>query len=114
MKNNLIWIIICVLFVSGCGRRHRAIENNYSGFPMHHESKQFKNTSLCKTTDDVINAKPCSMQIVVSEDFVKGYNDGLINRKLKVFGKTEDYQNGFEMGLKDKQENISRTFTVRK
>lgn len=106
--------MIGIFLISGCGRRQRSIESSYSGFPAHHHQDNFKNTSLCKTTDDVLNAKPCSMQVIVSEDFMRGYNDALTNKKIKVFGRTEDYQSGFEMGNKDKQEKVSRTFTVRK
>ena len=114
MKKYIVMIMIGILFLSGCGRRNRSVESSYSGFPIHRHQDNFNNTSLCKTTDEVLNAKPCAMKVIVSEDFLRGYNDAMANKKIKVFGKTEDYESGFEMGQKDKQENTSRTFTVRK
>ena len=115
-KMRITCFLILFLIVSGCERiRHSDIENNYSGFTLYNQEKaSFKNTSLCKTTDDVLYCKPCAIRTIVSEDFMRGYNDVMISKKIKLFGKNDDYQTGNNLGLNDKKDNVSRKFDVRK
>ena len=50
MKKFILPSLMFVILLSGCGRiRHKNVEQNYSGFPRHHEShNQFSNTSLLR------------------------------------------------------------------
>ncbi len=117
MRNTMmLFLIIAFLANSGCGRiRHRKFEGEYSGFPRNmRDENQFKNTSLCKTTDDVLYAKPCAMTTFVSESFYKGYMDGLNGKKFKLLGNTEDYQYGHQLGEKDRESGASRKFEIKR
>ena len=106
-----ILLIVVVLTLAGCGRHRRMGE--FSGFPRH-RSEDFGNTSLCKTTDDVLYSKPCAMVTVVSEEFYRGYQDGLNGRRIKVFGRGGDYQSGHDLGESDRGKSVARKFEVKK
>ena len=45
---------------------------------------------------------------------MRGYNDVMISKKIKLFGKNDDNQTGNNLGLNDKKDNVSRKFDVRK
>lgn len=116
MRFISILLFVCIISTIGCGRfRHRRDEGEYSGFPHTIRDKnQYKNTSLCKTTDDVLYSRPCAMTTMVSEDFYKGYQDGVNNKKIKIFGKNEDYQAGHELGEKDRSDGAVRKFEIKR
>lgn len=117
MKNMiLLFSVVALLVTSGCGKiRNRRFEGEYSGFPRNmKEKEEFKNTSLCKTTDDVLYAKPCAMTTFVSEEFYKGYIDAINGKKFKLFGNTSEYQAGHDMGNKDKENGAIRKFEVKR
>lgn len=54
------------------------------------------------------------MTIVVSEDFHKGYNDGVKDKKIKIFGNNEEYQAGHNLGEKDRSNNAVRKFEIKR
>lgn len=103
-------ILLVLLTLAGCGRHRRTGE--YSGFPRH--QGDFSNTSLCKTTDEVLHSKPCAMVTVVSEDFFRGYQDGVAGKKIKIIGRNSEYQSGHDLGDKDRGKSVSRKFEVKK
>ncbi len=115
-KMIMLFLVVAIFVTSGCGRiRHRNFEGEYSGFPrIMKDKEQFKNTSLCKTTDDVLYAKPCAMTTLISESFYSGYTDALNGKKFKLFGNNDDYQTGHEMGIKDKEKGSVRKFEIKK
>jgi hypothetical protein len=110
------FVILCMLSSIGCGRLNRRHnDGEYSGFPNTlHDKFKYNNTSLCKTTDDILYSKPCTMTIVVSEDFNKGYYDGIKDKKIKIFGKNEEYQAGHDLGEKDRSNNSVRKFEIKR
>lgn len=112
----ILLIVISMLTTVGCGRvRHRRDDAEYSGFPhVLRDKNHYKNTSLCKTTDDVLYSRPCAMTTMVSEDFYRGYQDGVTNKKVRVFGKNEDYQAGHELGDKDRANGAVRKFEIKR
>jgi hypothetical protein len=113
---TVTFLLICLLASMGCGRlRNRRSEGEYSGFPHASRDKDhYKNTSLCKTTDDVLYSRPCAMTTMVSEDFYKGYQDGVNNKKVRIFGKNEDYQSGHELGENDRKNGAIRKFEIKR
>lgn len=110
--NKMIFLVFAlVLLEVGCGRlRDGSADREYRGFPRTSAKEKtglFVNTSLCRTTDDVLNLKPCAMTTKVSESFYRGYQDSMYGRKIKLFGKDNDYQAGYELGEGDKKNKSS-------
>lgn len=108
---RILLALILVLTLIGCGRHRRMGE---SGLLPRQRSADFSNTSLCKTTDDVLYSKPCAMVTVVSDEFYRGYQDGLSGRKAKIFGRGGDYQSGHELGEGDRGTSVVRKFEVKR
>jgi len=105
-----------LILLCGCGRlsQHNE-EREYRGFlRIMNNKEQYKNTSLCKTTDDVLYSKPCEMTTVVSEEFLKGYQDSLKNKKVRVLGKSQDYEMGQKLGENDKNKESTRKFEIKR
>lgn len=111
MRKMIFIVFASALLAVGCGRlREGSVDREYRGFPRtasKERTKLFVNTSLCTTTDEVLNIKPCAMTTKVSESFYRGYQDSLYGRKVKLFGRDTDYQAGYELGEEDKKSKSS-------
>jgi hypothetical protein len=111
MRKMIFVAFASTLLAVGCGRlREGSVDREYSGFPRTASKEKtglFFNTSLCVTTDEVLNIRPCAMTTKVSESFYRGYQDSIYGRKVKLFGKDNEYQSGYELGEDDKKSRSS-------